>query len=125
MNFELKHLSYNVSDLNASREFYIDKLGLELINGNEHFFAAKLGNIRFSFFPGAKKYPIADDAAGMGIILAVEDVQKAKEFITGKEVSLLNDIVEAPGFMKFFTVEDPDGNIVHFGEYLTNPLQQN
>lgn len=122
MKFELKHLSYNVSDLNATKDFYLNKLGFELLNGNEHFFAAKLGNIRFSFFPGAKKYPIADDAAGMGIILAVEDIQKTKEFITDKGINLLNDIVEAPGFMKFFSVEDPDGNIVHFGEYLTQPV---
>jgi len=122
MKFELKHLSYNVSDLKASKDFYVNKLEFDELDSTEHFFAAKTGNIRFSFFPGAKKYPIADDAAGMGIILAVDNIQEAKEFIMGNGISLLNDIVEAPGFMKFFTVEDPDGNIIHFGEYLNKNI---
>ena len=35
MKFELRHLSYNVSDLNASKDFYLNKLGFELLNGND------------------------------------------------------------------------------------------
>lgn len=122
MKFECKHLSYSVSDKNAMKEFYADKLGLELLDDGEHFFAVRAGDIRFSFFAGGKKYPVADDAAGMGIILKTENVSEARAFVLSKDITLLNDIVEAPNFMKFFTLEDPDGNIVHIGEYLSDPF---
>lgn len=122
MKFECKHLSYSVSDKNAMKEFYADKLGLELLDDGEHFFAVRAGDVRFSFFAGGKKYPIADDAAGMGIILKTENVNDARAFVLSKDITLLNDVVEAPNFMKFFTLEDPDGNIVHIGEYLSDPF---
>jgi hypothetical protein len=37
-------------------------------------------------------------------------------------LTLAQDIVEAPGFMRFFTVEDPDANVIHIAEYLRDPL---
>ncbi len=122
MKFECKHLSYSVSDKKAMKEFYADKLELELLDDGPHFFAVRAGDVRFSFFAGGKRYSIADDSAGMGIVLKTDDVFKAKEFITSKQIILLSDIIEAPGFMKFFTLEDPDGNIIHIGEYLADPF---
>lgn len=122
MKFECKHLSYSCADIKAMREFYADKLELELLDNGEHFFAVRAGDVRFSFFAGGKRYVIADDSAGMGIILKTDNVNEAKDFVTGKGIILLNDIVEAPNFMKFFTLEDPDGNIVHIGEYLADPF---
>jgi catechol 2,3-dioxygenase-like lactoylglutathione lyase family enzyme len=122
MDFKCKHLSYSVSDVNSMREFYVDKLGLEMLDNGQNFFAVRAGDVRFSFFAGGKKYPIADDSTGMGIILATENVSDAKAHVTSQGIALLNDIIEAPGFMKFFTMEDPDGNIVHVGEYLADPF---
>ncbi len=122
MKFECKHLSYSCADIKAMKEFYADKLGLELLDNGEHFFAVRAGDVRFSFFAGGKKYPIADDSAGMGIILKTDNVNDARAFVLSKDITLLNDIVEAPSFMKFFTLEDPDGNIVHIGEYFADPF---
>ncbi len=122
MNLKCQHLSYSCADINAMKKFYIENLELELLDDGKHFFAARAGDVRFSFFVGGKKYPIADDSAGMGIILRTDDVNAAKENMVSKGITLLNDIVEAPGFMKFFTLEDPDGNIVHIGEYLSDPF---
>jgi catechol 2,3-dioxygenase-like lactoylglutathione lyase family enzyme len=122
MKFECKHLSYSVSDKKAMKEFYADKLGLELLDDGERFFAVRAGDVRFSFFAGGNKYTIPEDAAGMGIILKTENINDARAFVLGKDITLLNDIIEAPNFMKFFTLEDPDGNIVHIGEYLADPF---
>lgn len=124
MNLRCQHIGFNISDVKASKDFYIDKLGLKLIDEKgENFFAAKAGDVRFSFFGGAVKQPTPpDDASGMSIILRTDNINEAKETVLSKGITLIQDIAEAPGFMKWISIEDPDGNIVHIGEYLTNPL---
>jgi predicted enzyme related to lactoylglutathione lyase len=111
-----------MSDKKAMREFYINKLGLDMLEEEEHFFAAAAGDVRFSFFEGAKKYPINEDAAGISIILRCNDITKKRDEIVNKGIKLLSDITEAPGFMKYLTIEDPDNNIVHIAEYLREPV---
>jgi len=122
MNLKCQHMVFSMSDKKAMREFYIDRLGLDVLEDEEHFFAAAAGEVRFSFFEGAKKYPINEDATGVSIILRCDDIAKKREEIINKGVKILNDITEAPGFMKYLTIEDPDNNIVHIAEYLREPV---
>ena len=122
MKLKCQHISINMSDKKPMREFYIDKLRLDLLEEEEHFFAASAGAVRFSFFVGAKKYPVNEDAAGFSIILRTENILKAKEELIGKGIKLLEDIVEARGFMKYFSVEDPDNNLIFIAEYLREPV---
>jgi predicted enzyme related to lactoylglutathione lyase len=111
-----------MSDLKSMKDFYVNKLGLRLLEEEEHFFAAAAGDVRFSFFEGAKKYPINEDSAGLSIMLRCNDIIKTRDEIAGKGIELLSDITEAPGFLKYITIEDPDNNIVHIAEYLKEPV---
>lgn len=58
----------------------------------------------------------------MQIILRTDNIEAAKAELVGNGITLAQDIVEAPGFMRFFTIEDPDGNVIHVGQYLRDPL---
>ena len=122
MNLKCQHVVFSMSDKKAMKKFYIDKLELDLLEDEEHFFAAAAGNVRFSFFEGARKYPINEDAAGISVILRCDDLVKTRGELLNKGIKLLGDITEAPGFMKYVTVEDPDNNIVHIAEYLHEPV---
>ena len=119
MNLSCKHIVIRTADVNASRAFYCDALELELLENEEHFFAIKAGALRISVFGGAERFANAENYAGVSIILATDDVVETRDEVLAKGLSLADDIIEAPGFMKFFTLLDPDSNIVHIGEYLT------
>ena len=122
MSLKCQHVVISMSDKKAMKEFYIDKLGLGLLEEEEHFFAASAGAVRFSFFAGAKKYPINEDATSVSIILRTDDIKRTKEELLSKGIRLLSDINEAPGFMKYLNIEDPDNNLVYIGEYYRDPV---
>ncbi|HJY62884.1 MAG TPA: VOC family protein [Ignavibacteria bacterium] len=120
--FKCQHVVISMSDKKTMREFYINKLGLNLLEEEDHFFACAAGPIRFSFFAGAKKYPVNEDATGVTIILRTDNIIQTKEELTAKGISFLGDIVEAPGFMKYLTIEDPDNNLIYISEYYREPV---
>ncbi len=120
--FKCQHVVISMTDKAAMRDFYINKLGLNLLEEEDHFFACTAGPIRFSFFAGAKKYPINEDATGVSVILRTDNISAAKEELIAKGINLLGDVVEAPGFMKYFTIEDPDNNLIYIGEYYREPV---
>ena len=122
MDLKCEHIGVNVSDIKQMKEFYLNLMGFKLIEETDSFFAAKAGDVRFSFFSGAKKYAINDDATGISIILRTGNVIETRDELVKKGIVLLSDIIEAGGFLKFFTIEDPDNNIIHIGEYLKDPL---
>lgn len=123
MSFTCNHLVVRTTDIGAAREFYVDKLQLELLEGGEFFLAVKAGDVRFSFFKiEAERPEEPEDRPEISIVLRTDDVEKARDFLQENGVTLAQDIVEAPNFMRFLTVEDPDGNVVHVAEYLADPL---
>jgi len=53
---------------------------LEVLEDAQNFFAAKAGNVRFSFFKGYEKQEIGEDAkTGFSIIFRTDNPDKAKE----------------------------------------------
>jgi catechol 2,3-dioxygenase-like lactoylglutathione lyase family enzyme len=125
MDLKCQHISFNVSDIEAMKDFYVNTLGMELLDDKPNFFAARAGDVRFSFFGGANKRNNFDDnEVGTGFVLRTDNIEKIRDELVKKGVPMLNDIVTAPGFMKFITIEDPDNNIIHIGEYLADPLEK-
>lgn len=124
MDIQLKHIGFRTADIAKAKDFYVKILGLEFIEEmGDNFFAVKSGGIRFSFFGGYKRtVPLEEDNERLSVIFQTGDIVKLKEDLLAKGIRLFQDIIEAPGFMKFISVEDPDGNIIHFGEYLRDPL---
>jgi catechol 2,3-dioxygenase-like lactoylglutathione lyase family enzyme len=125
MNFDIKHLVCRSSDIDQSREFYVNKLELEVLEEEEQFFAVRSGGVRMSFFGGSRKIDLPyKDIPGFSVIFSIENVNSAKEYILSKGIKLNSEILEAAGFMKYFSVNDPDENIIYFGEHLKNPLEK-
>jgi catechol 2,3-dioxygenase-like lactoylglutathione lyase family enzyme len=117
--FTCNHISVGCSDIERSFNFYTNKLGLALLHRWPKMFAVRAGDVRISVFQ-------SDEVASSGnveIILRTDNIESAKAAVTHNEVTLAQDIIEAPGFMRFFTIEDPDGNVIHIGQYLSDPLE--
>ena len=114
-----KHITVRVSDIIQAKDFYIEKLGLTLLDENPAFFAAQAGHIRFSFFGG---YKITEEAsenyAGVQIIFSVADIEEAKTKLLEKGLTLTKDITNANNYLKFILLKDPDGIVISIAQYL-------
>ncbi len=113
------------SDVSASVDFYHQILGCEILEDfRDKGFAALLGGpIRISIFGGnTRRENVPDNEAGMNMVFRTEDIAKTVEEFKAKGVSFTGQIFEAPGFMKWVDLTDPDGNIVQVGQYLRDPI---
>jgi catechol 2,3-dioxygenase-like lactoylglutathione lyase family enzyme len=117
--FTCNHLVFRTPDIARARDFYIEKLGLTLLGGTEKYFAARAGEIRLSFFP---KEDTSTGEGRIAFILRTDNVDEAFTRLTAAGIAVPEGIIEAPDFMRFFTFEDPDGNTLHVGQYLRDPL---
>ena len=106
------------SNIERSFDFYTNKLGLPLLHRWPKMFAVRAGEIRISVFQSEE----VASSGNIEIILRTDDIETAKAAMINSGVILAQDIIEAPDFMRFFTVEDPDGNVIHIGQYLRDPL---
>jgi predicted enzyme related to lactoylglutathione lyase len=80
--------------------------------------SVRAGEVRFSI---SQSDEIVKES-NVNIILRTENIEAARNMLQSRGVTLLEDIVEAPNFMRFITIEDPDHNIIHIGQYLRDPL---
>ena len=101
-----------------AREFYVEQLGLTLLAEWPRMIAVKAGEVRLSI---SQSEEIAKEG-NVNIILRTDDIESAKTTLMSRGITLLEDIIEAPNFMRFFTIEDPNHNIIHVGQYLRDPL---
>jgi RimJ/RimL family protein N-acetyltransferase/predicted enzyme related to lactoylglutathione lyase len=118
-----RHVTVHVSELERALAFYVGALGLELLERGESFFAARAGDVRLSFFSGFEPAP-GERArqTGVTLILATDDVEAAYRTVQARGVDPLGGIAEAGGFLRFFSVLDPDGTLVSIAEYLGEEL---
>jgi catechol 2,3-dioxygenase-like lactoylglutathione lyase family enzyme len=117
--FTCNHISQGCSDLEQSFDFYVNKLGLTLLQRWPKMFAVRAGEVRISVFQTNE----VSTSGNVEIILRTDNIEAAKDSIRNNNIPLIQDIVEAPGFMRFFSLKDPDGNVLHIGEYLRDPLE--
>src|SRR5947208_4362065 len=101
--FTCNHVTIACSDIERAYEFYVTKLGLTLLARWPRMFAVRTGEVRFSI---SQSDEIAKDG-NIQIILRTDDIDSAKAAIESNGITLAQDIVEAPNFMRFFTLEDP------------------
>jgi glyoxylase I family protein len=127
MNLQLHHVEIHVSSVEKAKEFYVTKLGLEILEEIPalNLLALKAGSVRISIFGGYEpdRDPFAKKA-GTHIILRTDDIQKTKEELTKRGVVFKGEIFEAPGFIRDIATTDPDGNVIEIAEYLRDPLKK-
>jgi predicted enzyme related to lactoylglutathione lyase len=127
MNLQLQHVEIHVSSVEKAKEFYVTKLGLEILEEIPalNLLALKAGGVRISIFGGYE--PDTDPfgkKASTHIILRTDDIQKTKEELTKRGVEFKGEIFEAPGFIRDIATTDPDGNVIEIAEYLRDPLKK-
>lgn len=106
-------VSYTVSDIDASVSFYRDALGLELESYDEELgwaeFAAPPTTLALGEYN--PNVPIAPGEGGVGVALAVDDVEAAVEELESDGTAVLLEPVDT-GVCDMAMVGDPDGNPV-------------
>ncbi len=126
MNLDCKHISVRVADIEATKDFYINKLGLTLLDEKHGFLAAKTGMIRISFFGG---FAIADNEGekhvGNTIAFSTSNIEDTRDELINKGVQLTTDITNANNYLKFISLKDPNGLVVSIAEYLIKDLLEN
>ena len=101
MKLEIQHIEVHVSSMIAAKEFYIDKLGLELIDENPaiNLCSVKAGGVRISIFAGYEpKVNNNNNTAGTHIIFRTDDIDSTLAKLQEKGVIFHGPIFEAPGF---------------------------
>lgn len=121
MQLSSSHFGLHVRDLAAARRFYVDQLGLPVLQDFPamRMFAVRAGSVRLSIFADRT------DAGGPGpaqILLGTADLESAISEMKSAGVAVSDPPFEAPGFMRSVTVDDPDGNPIVVAEYLRDPL---
>ncbi len=116
--FTCNHISMSCSDIERSFDFYVNKLGLTLLHRWPKMFAVRAGEVRISVFQASE----ISASGNIEIILRTDNIETAKVTITNNNIPITQDIVEAPGFMRFLSVQDQEGNVRQIGEYLRDPL---
>ncbi|MFI5211390.1 MAG: VOC family protein [Ignavibacteria bacterium] len=123
MDLKLQHVVIRTTDIKNAKDFYVNKLGLVMLEEAENFFAAKAGGIRLSFFGGYERQEITEDAkTGVSLILRTKNLDEAMKTARDKGIPVNGEIINIPGFHKFLEIEDPDGNILFLAEYEKDPV---
>jgi catechol 2,3-dioxygenase-like lactoylglutathione lyase family enzyme len=102
---------YRISDLNAARAFYTDKLGFREAYVDEEDRWARLvrGNAEFAIAEGQRE---EEEAV---LTLEVEDVKAEADRLRAEGVKV-GVVLEIPGTIRLVDVYDPDGNRLQFSQ---------
>jgi hypothetical protein len=78
--------------------------------------------VRYTVTPGGKA--LSDqDPANASIIFRTEDIEASVRALKSRGIEFSSDILEAPGFMRFISLSDPDNNPILLGQYSRDPLE--
>ncbi len=126
MKLEVQHVEVHASSLTRAKEFYVNKLGLDLIEEipGLNLIALRAGKVRISIFGGFEKKPDIhrEKYCGTHLIFRTNNLEKTVNDLKKKGVVFTTEIIVAGDFMRDVATMDPDGNIIEFAEYLREPL---
>jgi catechol 2,3-dioxygenase-like lactoylglutathione lyase family enzyme len=102
---------YRVSDLEAARSFYTQKLGFEeaYVDEDDHWVRLVRGNVEVALAEGK---PEEDEAV---VTLDVPDVKAEAERLREEGVNV-GVVLEIPGTIRLLDIFDPDGNRVQLSQ---------
>ncbi len=107
---KLTYVIFYTNDLQRIKEFYREKVGLELSFGDDKFIAFKIGDALF----GIKKATDAREIPGsQTIIISTPNVESFHSKLTEMGVALYKELTEE-AWGRNFAILDPDGNKVEF-----------
>ena len=106
-----------VKDISRARDFYQNKLGLELTQGDDNVLSFKTGKtalvVYVSDFAGTNKANAVVWGVGDQIDAIVADLKSKGVTFEHYDVAELDGDVHVSGSMRLVWLKDPDGNILH------------
>lgn len=109
-----------VKDLTAAIEFYTEIAGFTLAEHHPEFGWAELTAPQGARLGLCQENKSDNVKAGSNAIItiAVDNIEKAKDFFLEKKVTLIGEIQQVPGHVKIQTFSDTDGNVMQLVEML-------
>lgn len=118
---KLDFASLQVRDLEASKTFYIDKLGFELSeisNPEACIFKFNKGEASFAIRKPIGNLDGKELGVGASLWFAIDEkIEELQTKLAEKEVAILGTINNTP-FGKTLMVKDPDGYVITFLEQI-------
>nr|WP_294859212.1 VOC family protein [uncultured Fluviicola sp.] len=114
----LTFASLQVTDLEASKDFYEKKLGFEIGDTNPQACVFKYNQGEASFAIRTPLEPLEGKELGIGVALwfaVTENVDELKAEFIGNGITTSGPVIETP-FGRAFHVKDPDGYKLTFLE---------
>jgi catechol 2,3-dioxygenase-like lactoylglutathione lyase family enzyme len=125
MGIGCSQILLQVADLSEARSFYVEKLGLEVIEEFPKMVAVRAGDLRFSIFAGGKRRYPSDEDQYATVMFRTADLASTMNDWFSRGVEFDGEVEVAPNFMRYVSFRDPDGNQHYLAEYLTDPLVKN
>jgi catechol 2,3-dioxygenase-like lactoylglutathione lyase family enzyme len=125
MELDTCHFEIHVHSLDAANDFYVGKLGFEVLQHAPAIglLAVQVGRTRISIFADALQTEVgASVRAGGHIIYRTLDLEATIDALRNVGIEVPEKISEAPGFMKYISIRDPSGNLLEIAQYLRDPL---
>ena len=121
MSFTSASFELHVRDLASARRFYVDQLGLPILQETAaiNLLAVRAGTARLSIF-GDRTDEV--ETGWTQFTLGTEDINATVSELRARGVVVHGQPIEAPGFMRFVIVSDPEGNTVGIAQHQRHPL---
>lgn len=112
----IDHVYYWTGDMDRSVAFYRDVLGLALLSRSGDSWAEfDAGPIRFALHGAVDGRPSVP--GGATAVFLVEDLDRAVRTLEERGVRFHDHLGEVPGYARFRSFSDPDGNTVQLIQY--------
>ena len=101
-----------VQDLKKAIKFYVETMGLQLMNSSEEHGWAEMkaeNGARLGIAQYQSQMPLSPGHNAV-VTLTVEDLHKARDALLKKGVVCIGEIQEVPGHVRLQLVRDLDGN---------------
>ena len=114
----LDHVYYWTADMERAVRFYRDLLGLRLVRQEGESWALFEANgSRFALHGVVEGHPVAP--GGATAVFSVDDLDRARRELEERGASFHERGGEVPGYARFASLSEPDGNTVQLIEYLS------
>ena len=114
MNLSFGEVQTFVSDLGVARKFYVDILGLKLVQVSDRWLILDISGNEFILMGGAR--PVAQRGSygtecATVLCLLSEDIYRDHDALQAKGVRFFSEVNEVPEG-KYVAFQDPDGNLL-------------
>ena len=110
----LDHVYYWTADMERAVRFYRDLLGLRLVRQEGESWALfEADGSRFALHGVVEGHPVAP--GGATAVFSVDDLDRARRELEERGASF-HEGGEVPGYARFASLSDPDGNTVSLTE---------